>query len=66
MSGERPKPPTPIYLRDSTSETCPKCDSSHLRRLGFLWFIGCVNPNCMNYHGGFPNDKFDPKFKIYT
>lgn len=65
MCKEKPKPPTPRYIRDSTSELCPKCKSSLLRRLHFFWVIGCVNPNCTNYYKGFPNEKTDYNYKIY-
>jgi len=50
-----PQPPLSRHIIEGTYGTCPKCHSTEIRKYNLILFrvgkkIGCINPDCENYH----------------
>jgi len=62
---KRPKPPPSRLIQEGNSERCDKCGSSIKRKFIFFKRLGCIQPNCVNYYKGYPNNDINSRYKIY-
>lgn len=47
----KPKSPNgPRLVTEGTIGDCPQCKSTQLKKLVSRKILGCINPNCENYH----------------